>query len=156
MTRYQLEKRYHEFGLDNYILKTIQDLENIHNINYESVVGYMDLDHDQQIIYRHFIIKFFNAFGLDNRATIQPLAVYWVESQDKVAVESDGSLVWVGGTIVAIDRRHNRMIVDDWFDNEYVGCEIQKEIKEYYLRFEYMMNGRKEWLHIIKNGNEWY
>lgn len=156
MSRYQLEKRYLDFGLGTFELKTVNDLRNVHGIDYSSVQGYSGLVHLHRVIYKKFLVNFFNRFGLDNRVTLKPLGVYWVESQDKVAVTDDGSLVWAGGTVVSVDKFKNRVVLDDWFDAEYEGCEIIIEEPVYYLRFEYMHGDRKEWLHIIKNGADWY
>lgn len=156
LTINQLEKRYLDFGIDNFELKTVNDLRNVHGIDCRSVQGYSGLVHLHRVIYKKFIVNFFNAFGLDNRAMLKPLGVYWAESQDKVAITDDGSLVWAGGTVVSVDKFRNRVVLDDWFDDEYAGCEIRVEEPTQYLRFEYMMGDRKEWLHIIKNGEDWY
>lgn len=156
MTRNQLEKRYLDFEIDDFVLKSVNDIRNVHGIDCRSVQGYAGLVHLDRVNYRTFIVNFFNRFGLDNRAMLKPLGVYWVESQDKVAITEDESLVWAGGTVVSVDKFKNRVVLDDWFDPEYTGCEIKIEKPEGYLRFEYMMGDRKEWLHIIKNGEDWY
>lgn len=156
MNRCQLESRYQAFGLADFVLKSVYDILNVHHIDYSSVQGYFGLVHLFRVNYKTFLVRFFNAFDLDNRAILKPLGIYWVESQDKVAVTDDGSLVWAGGTVVSVDKFKNRVVLDDWFDEEYTRCEIIVEEPTQYLRFEYMHGDRKEWLHIIKNGEEWY
>jgi hypothetical protein len=156
MTRNQLERRYLDFGLNDFKLKTVDDLLNVHGIDYMAVDGYAGLDDLNRVIYKKFIVKFFNVFGLDNRAVLTPRGIYWVEDRDYVVVEDDGNRVLSGGVVYSIDKTGVKRVLDEWDDDEYNHLSRLVDDPTFYLRFEYMQGERKEWLHVIKKGEDWY
>lgn len=156
LTRNQLEKRYLDFGLNNFELKTVYDLRNVHGIDYSTVQGYAGLVHLFRVIYKKFIVKFFNAFDVNVRAELKPKGIYWVESIDRVFIEPDGTGVWAGGVVTSIDKFKEKIVLDDWLDDDYMGCNLTNLEPEYYLRFEFSLSGKDEWMHVTKNGEAWY
>lgn len=156
LTINQLEKRYLDFGIDDFVLKTVYDLRNVHGIDYSSVQGYAGLVHLFRVIYKKFIVNFFNAFDLSLRAELIPKGIYWVESIDRVFIEPDGTGVWAGGVVTSIDKFKEKIVLDDWVDDEYKDCDLINLEPEYYLRFEFKLSGKDEWMHVTKNGEAWY
>ena len=126
MTRNQLEKRYEINGLTDYKLRSTEDLLKVHGIDFREVAGYSSLDDINRAIYKKFIVNIFNAWGLDSRLNLLPKGIYFVE------------------------------------ENEYIVKVNPEEKPKNYLRFEYQHgtdsegNPRNEWLHVIKEGKEWY
>lgn len=88
MTRNQLENLYIVNGLSDFRLNDTTDLLRVHEINYKAVKGYVELDEVHQRIYEKFIVKFFNALGLDVRALLMPTFINYVEDSDYLAKES--------------------------------------------------------------------
>jgi hypothetical protein len=158
MNRFQLENIYQANGLTTYRLKTTDDLLKVHGVNYKNVPGYDTLDDTNRQIYEKFIINIYNGFGLDLRATLYPLGIYYVEDIDYIAKEKPDNdyFTVLGGRINYIDKNGNKRLLHEWEDEEYKHLPKTLDKPEYYLRFEYEMDGREEWLHVIKEGKEWY
>ncbi|WP_066500028.1 hypothetical protein [Abyssisolibacter fermentans] len=103
----ELKEKYIQRGCIDYKLTTIEDLKSIYQIDCNSIHGYKNLINPK--LFENFIINFYNAWGLEARTTIKPIAVKHCND------ESNGT----------------------------------------YLRFEYKIYTRKEWLHV-KNATTWY
>lgn len=157
MNRNQLEKLYTFNGLNDFRLKSTDDLLNVHDIDYTQVKGYDTLDDINRNLYKKAIINLFNAFGLDSRATFQLKAINFVEHFDLIAKEdpADEYSTIVGSLVKVIKRDGKKKILRNWVHKDYKHLEITQSQPKTYLRIEYKMNGRNEWLHIIDE-KEWY
>ena len=164
MTRKQLEKLYEVNGLTDYRLKSTEDLLKVHGIDYKDLAGYDSLDDDNKAIYERFIINIFNAWGLDSRLNLLPKGIFFVEDTEYVVKENPENDYYnlAGQTIYTIDRTGNKKLLRKWEDEEYKHLKKIAEKPKQYLRFEYQHgtdaegNPRSEWLHVIKEGREWY
>ena len=164
MTRKQLEKLYEVNGLTDYRLKSTEDLLKVHGIDYKDLAGYDSLDDDNKAIYERFIINIFNAWGLDSRLNLLPKGIFFVEDTEYVVKENPENDYYnlAGQTIYTIDRTGNKKLLRKWEDEEYKHLKKIAEKPKQYLRFEYQHgtdaegNPRNEWLHVIKEGREWY
>lgn len=164
MTRNQLENLYMVNGLNDFRLNDTTDLLRVHGINYKAVKGYVELDEVHQRIYEKFIVKFFNAQGLDVRALLMPTAINYVEDSDYLVKESPDQDYYnvAGGIVYAIDKSGNKSILRAWEDEDYKHLEKIIEAPKFYLRFEYQQGlteegePKLEWMHVIKEGMEWY
>jgi len=163
MTRNQLEKRYEINGLTDYKLRSTEDLLKVHGIDFREVAGYSSLDDINRAIYEKFIVNIFNAWGLDSRLILIPKGIYFVEDTEYlVKVPEDDYYTVAGQTIYTIDRSGNKQLLHRWEDDEYKHLMKTAGKPKHYLRFEYQHgtdsegNPRNEWLHVIKEGREWY
>lgn len=154
----QLENLYKVNGLKDYKIKTTEDLLKVHGINFKEVEGYNRLDDISRSIYEKFIINFFNGLGLESRATLIPKGIYFVEQIDYLSKEqpTDDYFLVTGGVVYIIDRNGLKSVLRSWQDEDYKDLETIEGESAKYLRFEYEHAGRKEWLHVIKEGKEWY
>lgn len=157
MNRKQIENLYIVNGLQDFKLRNTKDLLQIHGINYKEVSGYNRLDDLNRAIYKKFIINFFNAWGLESRATLVPKGIYWVEESDYLVKENPDQDYYTvaGGIVYTIDRNGLKSVLKEWQDENYMHLERIIEKTKYYLRFEYEINGNSEWMHVMKEG-EWY
>jgi len=154
----KLRKMYEARGLADYKLLNLEDLLQVHGINYKEVSGYNRLDDLNRSIYEKFIVNFFNVFGLDSRATLVPKGIYWVEDSDYLVKERPEHDYYTiaGGIVYSIDRNGLKSVLDEWIVEDYAQLEKHVGEPKYYLRFEYEIDGRDEWVHVIKEGREWY
>lgn len=154
----KLENLYQVNGLKDFRLRNTEDLLRVHGIDYKAVGGYNRLDDLNRAIYEKFIINIFNAWGLDSRATLVPKGIYWVEDSDYLVKEKPEQDYYTvsGGIVYTIDRNGLKSVLREWEVEEYKHLERIIEKSKNYLRFEYENGGRNEWLHIIKDGKEWY
>ncbi|HHV30720.1 MAG TPA: hypothetical protein GXX73_14285 [Clostridium sp.] len=158
MLEKKLRKMYEARGLADYKLLNLEDLLQVHGINYKEVSGYNRLDDLNRSIYEKFIVNFFNVFGLDSRATLVPKGIYWVEDSDYLVKERPEHDYYTiaGGIVYSIDRNGLKSVLDEWIVEDYAQLEKHVGEPKYYLRFEYEIDGRDEWVHVIKEGREWY
>lgn len=163
MNRFQLEKLYEVNGLNDYKLRTPEDLLKTHGIDYREVAGYKRLDDVNRQLYEKFIVNYMNGYGLDARATMIPKGIYFVEDIDVLAKENpeDDYYTVIGGRVVVIDRNGMKTVHRTWQDEDYAHLveEFPEAIKEgkpkLYLRFEYEIDGRSEWQHVVDE-KTWY
>lgn len=158
MNRFQIENIYKANGLMDYRLRNTEDLLRCHGIDYKAVDGYNRLDDLNRAIYEKFIINIFNVWGLESRATLIPKGIYYVEDMEYLVKEhpDDDHFLIVGGVVKSIDRSGFKTILHNWEDEEYKHLEIVQSEPKTYLRFEYEHEDCPEWLHVIKDGKEWY
>ncbi len=149
MTRTQLEQRYEENGCRDYQLKNLEQLKAIHGIDVNEISGYKGLSAENKSLFDETVIRFFNAFGLDNRKELFPKSVNHVRevrysNADNYEVGVEIFLINSKGTVTR--RRLHRYVFEK--DAQFADCE-----KTYsdYLRFEL----RGEWFHFTEN-HQWY
>lgn len=158
MERRQIEKLYEINGLVDYRLRSTEDILKCHGFDFKAVDGYNRLDDLNRAIYEKFIVNVFNSWGLESRATLVPKGIYFVEDIQYLVKENpeDDYYIVAGGSIMAIDRSGLKTVLRTWEDENYKHLEVMKSEVSQYLRFEYEHQGRREWLHVIQEGKEWY
>lgn len=158
MNRFQLEKIYEVNGLEDYRLKTTDDLIKVHGIDFKAVDGYSRLDDLNKKLYEKFIVNYFNGQGLDTRMTMIPKGIYFVEDFDYLVKENPEDDYWnvSGGIVMAIDKNGLKTVHRTWKDEDYAHLEAIEGTHKTYLRFEYKIDDdRDEWQHVI-GPKEWY
>lgn len=158
MNRYQIENLYQANGLTDYRLQNLSDLFKCHGIDYTAVQGYNTLDDIHRAMYETFLVTFMNAQGMDSRIEIVPTAINYVEDNEYLAKDPDEPeyVVTVKQEIHSINKNGMKKIIHSEISEKYKTLEISKQKTSNYLRIEYTHHGRKEWLHIIDNGEQWY
>lgn len=154
---FKIERAYMDNGLNDYRLKNIEDISNVHGVNVRDIKGYDALDDLNKALYEKFIVNFYNAFGLDSRATIIPKGIYFVEDTRLVVKESpnDEFFTEAGFIVKSIDKYGKKRILHKYIHGDYKNLEIKDWKPTEYLRVEYKHQGRNEWLHI-KSETQWY
>lgn len=158
MDRKQMENIYKTNGLYDFKLRDLDDLYKIHGINYKEIKGYNELQNNNKLIFRNFILNFFNIQGLEKRNALIPIGIYYVEEIEYLTKEDseDDYFIPYGGVIRSINKNGSKTILHTWNDKEYKDFKLYKtEILGTYLRFEYKANNINEWQHVI-NAKEWY
>lgn len=157
MNRFQLEKLYEVNGLNDYKLKTTDDLLRVHGIDFKAVEGYSRLDDVNKLLYEKFIVNYFNGYGLDARLTMIPKGIYFVEDFDYLVKENPEDDYWnvSGGLVMAIDKNGLKTVHREWKDDDYTHLEAIEGKHKTYLRFEYEEDGRDVWMHVI-DPKTWY
>jgi len=140
------------------MLNNAGELLEMYGVDFKSVKGFEELSDTNKEIFEAFIVNFFNGLGLESRTHLIPLGIYWVEHNEHLTKEDpqDDYYIVCGSTIYAIDREGNKVLHRKWVDEDYKDSEVLKTETSEYLRVEYEHYGRKEWLHVIKDGKEWY
>lgn len=158
MKREQIETLYKANGLVDYKLRDTEDLLKVHGINFKEVQGFSEIDNLNRETYEKFIIKIFNALGLESRMTLFPMRVYFVEETNYHIKQQpqDDFYICIGGIVKIIDKNGIKKEHSSWQDEDYKNIKPIKSESTSYLRFEYEHNNHEEWLHVIEDGEEWY
>lgn len=157
MNRNQVENLYLVNGLNDFQVKSIEDILKTHGIDVRTVDGYSRLDDVNRLLYEKFIINFFNAQGLETRATLVPTGIYYVEEIEYLVKEKpEDDCYTVSGFIVnVIDRNGIKSVLHHLKYDRYEGLKIEEGDPKYYLRIEYNHDDSKGWLHVIDD-KTWY
>ena len=151
MDKLKLERLYKEKGLLDFKLKTEEDLFYIHGIKVDQIEGYCKLDMAEKRIFDKFIINLLNAYGIEYRS-ITPIKVY-VAVEKTYVIETDAIKECVIRRIVT--NHKTREIESIWTFDRFKDEKGKLSYVEKYMRFEYVKDGVKSWLHVNKNGG-WY
>lgn len=154
MTRLDLERRYEEQNLNDYQLRNLKQLQEIHGVDINKIPGYQSLPDEQRKIFNEAIINFYNVWGLDRRKTFVPKSVnfvYEVNYFKRLNITDDfytdiGQNIYVLNSDGSIDRRLHKYVFEKGVS--FKTCERDTKI---YLRFEL----KGEWYHIM-GATEWY
>lgn len=156
----EVMKRYETFiGKNDFQLKNVEQLKSIHNIDFKKTAGYETLSEESKLVYRNFIVRFFNAWGLGTRSKIVPYSIHnTLERTYYTEVEQYIGSVNLGTEHIVIDCEGKELFTIysryDAKKSSYPNQIVKKE--DTFLRFDYERNGVREWLHVINNGFEWY
>lgn len=152
----KLEDQYKVNGLTENKLNALEDILNVYGLDVLEVEGYDTLTDENKNLYKKFILNFLNGWGLEARSTIKPISFNEVEELEHIGQENsdDGYVTTLLHEKYVIKNDGSKELFKVW-ENKEDKLEIKDTIKNRYLRFEYEIYGRKEWLHIL-NENEWY
>jgi len=130
----------------------------LYGVDIWKVKGYEELSDANKEIFEVFIENFFISLGLESRASLVLLGIYWVDHNEYLIKEDpqDDFYIVCGCTINTIDRDGNKVLHRKWVDEDYKDYPILDIETSEYLCVEYEHFGRKEWLHIIDGGKQWY
>lgn len=164
MNRYDVEILYHENGLNDYKLTSLEDLKNCHGIDAEKVKGYEDLTEENKVIFKNFIINYFNARGIDSRMITVPKAINYVEEIDYVAPHPDAEVdedykdcyVSIDTKIIVLRADGSKKQLHKYSDSEYKHLKPTEQYRKEYLRFAFLEGKSKVWLHVTHEGKQWY
>ena len=123
----------------------------------KKIKGYENLTNENKAIFNNFILKYLNQLSMRTKKTFKPIQINYVEETDFVSDDPDDSECELFSKIVikAIYKDGKKKVIHQ-FGNQYKGLEIKRTSSSKYLRFEFKEHGRKVWLHIIDQGNQWY
>lgn len=69
---------YQHYGIHDYMLRTIEDVKNIHNFDVTETTGYEDLTEENKRIFEAYVISHLNNVGMNTRLTMWPKSVHYV------------------------------------------------------------------------------
>lgn len=158
MNRNQIENLYLINGLGDFQLRSLGDLMKVHGINARTTEGYSVLSDEDKKAFETFVIRYFNANGLDYRKSINLLKVYRAFNVDYTIKKDDGTYLLVGREVWNCSEENNNYMISSWkdTDEEINGRATIKRVNKSYLRIEFEFEDRAKWLHIVNNGNECY
>lgn len=77
----EIKNKYLDNGMNDYRLRTLNDLKNVLGIDIDSIIGIKKLGANFEI-FQGFLINFLNKWGLEARESIKPISVHFVKNKD--------------------------------------------------------------------------
>lgn len=148
-----VDARYENYGLDDYRLKNVNDLYQMHEVNIEKIEGYDTLNDLEQWTFKRFIVNYYNTWGLDIRDELKPLNIYRVQQADLLYYENDEPVIV--GYELARFIEGEFVLHEINIDEEYRNIELERYEPSTYLRFTFEKGSREQWLHIVDE-KTWY
>ncbi|WMJ77833.1 hypothetical protein RBQ61_02585 [Sedimentibacter sp. MB35-C1] len=154
----QLQYSYLKNGLEDFNLKSMEDFKNVFNIPPEYIAGYNDLPKDKKQLFGEFLVSYLNRIGLNIKANFVPVSIYYVEEitlggkvQENDEYYTEYSRQFY---ILRPDGKKEKMKRKGYRDKDVIYA-FTKENKKHFLRFDFLENKKKVWLHVI-SPTEWY
>lgn len=154
MTRKQLERKYEDCGLNDYRLKSLDNLREIHGFDVRELSGYSGLTDENKMLFDKTVLRFYNSLGMDIKKQLIPKSVNYVQeiAYCKPLCESGNEYYEsVGIVINIIDRNGKKHRFHRYIFDKSVPLSECKKFYKSYLRFEL----KGEWYHFTEKG-EWY
>lgn len=159
MNLLQVTERYLNYGLSDYKLKNIKDINNCHNLDIKNVKGYSSLTEPNNELFKKFIVNFFNTFEVETRMKINLLAINWVESKEYYVPDPENNEVFIPFALYinSIDKNGNTVNLSmEKFENLAINVDDIDNFKtEEFLRFDFKIGNKPDWLHVA-SPEEWY
>lgn len=126
--------------------------EKINFKEFENIEGYENLSIENRELFNAFLLNFYG--GFENVNQIKPLAINYVSDKNYIGKDAKDleAIVIVKSEIIYLNTNKSPIIIKNK-QNE--GIKIIGEQEKRYLRFDYMDENQKKWLHII-DSKEWY
>lgn len=118
------------------------------------VTGYDTLTHEHQELFKAFLINFTKQL---TRFKFEPISIYFVEEVTSLGRESpeDEHYIPLGANTYIIYPNSSKELLQSWQDADYKHLLPLLTERRKYLRFDYKINGREGWQHVIDK-NTWY
>lgn len=154
----QLKYRYLKRGLEDFDLKSIEDFEDVFSLEVKFIRGFDELSEENKQLFKSFLISYLNRLGLNTKAVFMPLSIYNVEEivlagkvkeDDEYYTEFSRQFY-----ILHSNGKEEKMKQKGYLDKE-ITYPIVKEYKKRFLRFDFLEDKKKVWLHAI-SPTEWY
>lgn len=156
MNEKQIKNLYLVNGIDDFRLRSLEDLLKTHGIKVEEIPGYKELGDIHKKVFKGFILNFFNGCDLNLRATFEPVSVDYVRHTNYSYYDEDFQCRCSAGSKDEIILRDGSLKFEKRYTEEdSKGKEIREDRTEDYLRFQYYEYGDKykdepriSWLHV--------
>jgi len=144
-----MEQIYKANGLNDYLIKTEENLLKVHGIALEEVKGYKNLTEENKQLYKDWVIIYMNRQGLDRRIGIRPTATYFCEEVHFDHVEEHDGERWAESVKteyweICANGKKRKFKTTKGEDKEINSQYISKP----YLRVELKEHKDKEWYHV--------
>ena len=145
---------YEANGRNDYRLKTVEDILNIHGFDIRETTGYSDLTEENKKIFEAYVLKHMNGVGMNTRITMWPKSVHYVKEILKYGPEEwdedeQRKFRWQIGREFIILKANGRTkkFRSYWDDGKGEG-DVDSTKENEVLRVDWKYCGHNEWFHV--------
>lgn len=140
------------------MLRTIEDVKNIHNFDVTETTGYEDLTEENKRIFEAYVLQHMNSVGMNTKITMWPKSVHYVrEYRYCTAPEWDEyekkNVRWeIGREYIILKANGRTKKFKKFLDDDRTEADIDKSAttEKEFLRVDWRMNGENIWFHVSK------
>lgn len=127
-------------------------------LEFDKVKGYEELPEEDKVNFKKFTENLKKVCSGEYIENLTPIAVYRAEETESISKENneDDYYVSVKNIVKAVNCEGKKAVKHRCINKEYSHLKVLETSTKTYLRFEYKNGKTKSWLHIIKDGAEWY
>lgn len=149
---------YQHYGIHDYMLRTIEDVKNIHNFDVTETTGYEDLTEENKRIFEAYVLQHMNSVGMNTKITMWPKSVHFVREYSYcTAPEWDEyekkNVRWeIGREYIILKANGRTKKFKKFLDDDRTEADIDKSAttEKEFLRVDWRMNGENIWFHVSK------
>ncbi len=154
----QLQQSYLKNGLEDFCLKSIEDFQAVFGVEVNSIKGYDELSENSKMTFEGFLINYLNRIGLNTKVGFMPVSLHYVEEVTLGGKMEEDEEYYTEYSrqfyILHPDGKKEKMKRKGYHDKDIV-YPFTREYKKRFLRFDFMEDKSKIWLHVIST-SEWY
>ncbi len=140
------------------MLRTIEDVKNIHNFDVTETTGYEDLTEENKRIFEAYVLQHMNSVGMNTKITMWPKSVHFVREYSYcTAPEWDEyekkNVRWeIGREYIILKANGRTKKFKKFLDDDRTEADIDKSAttEKEFLRVDWRMNGENIWFHVSK------
>lgn len=140
------------------MLRTIEDVKNIHNFDVTETTGYEDLTEENKRIFEAYVLQHMNSVGMNTKITMWPKSVHFVREYSYcTAPEWDEyekkNVRWeIGREYIILKANGRTKKFKKYMDDDKTEADIDKSAttEKEFLRVDWRMNGENIWFHVSK------
>lgn len=147
---------YEQYGLSDFVLRTVQDIQNIHGYDITETTGYEDLTEENKRIFEAYVIRHLNSVGMNTKITMWPKSVHYVRELDYLGPEEwdpeEGrNIRWqIGKEFIILKANGRTKKFKKFMDDGKTEADIDKTTENEFLRVDWKMHGQITWFHVSK------
>lgn len=138
------------------MLRTIEDVKNIHNFDVTETTGYEDLTEENKRIFEAYVLQHMNSVGMNTKITMWPKSVHFVREYSYcTAPEWDEyekkNVRWeIGREYIILKANGRTKKFKKFLDDDRTEADIDKSAttEKEFLRVDWRMNGENIWFHV--------
>lgn len=140
------------------MLRTIEDVKNIHNFDVTETTGYEDLTEENKRIFEAYVLQHMNSVGMNTKITMWPKSVHFVREYSYcTAPEWDEyekkNVRWeIGREYIILKANGRTKKFKKFLDDDRTEADIDKSAttEKEFLRVDWRMNEENIWFHVSK------
>lgn len=148
---------YEHYGINDYMLRTIEDVKNIHGFDVTETTGYEDLTEENKRIFEAYVLHHMNSVGMNTKITMWPKSVHYVRELTYCGPEEwdpdEGrNIRWeIGREYIILKANGRTKKFRKYMDEGKTEADIDKTTEKEFLRVDWRMHKGNVWFHVSKD-----
>ena len=139
------------------VLRSAEDILNIHGFDIRETDGYEDLTQEQKELFESYCVTHMNSLGMNTKITMWPKSVHYVKEYDYYSApewdeDEQRNIRWeIGREWIILKANGRTKKFKKYMDEGKTMADVDAvstQEKEY-LRVDWKYQGRAEWFHVM-------